>query len=104
MGYAVGLACIRDPAAAAAAYCAGVGGSSSGGLLSCSAPSITGQELTFTLAVDGASSQVTRQVVMQLGECEPLDMESAGPFLWMAVACVVVVGSLKLLRRQVFAE
>jgi hypothetical protein len=102
MGYAVGSSCVRDPSQAAATFCAQIGGATSAGVLSCQAPSITGQTLTYTLAVDDATAQTTRSVAVVLGECEPLDWTSAEPLVWLAVGALCSLAALKALRARVF--
>lgn len=81
MGYAVAQSCFGDAAEAAAAYCSNVTGATGAGFVSCSAPVVVGQQLTYTLNIESAEGTTSRQVTVNLPACEPYDWSFYGPVL-----------------------
>ena len=100
-GVGVGAVCYRDFGDAAAQACASVSGTTSSGVASCEAPSVSAEGVfTYTLNVDGAAGRVSRAVSVQLPGCEPVDVVSYGP----VVAAFLLAGVTIISARMVYAK
>ena len=99
MPYAVGAACFRSAAEAAAAYCASVHGATSEGVVSCHSASIVGQSLTYSLRVDSGVGATERAITVELGDCEPYDWEFYGPVVGVFALTLVLVVCVRLVGR-----
>jgi len=100
-GLGFGAVCYRDTQELAAAACSSISGVSSAGVVSCSAPSVSGNVLTYTLNIDGASS-TSRQITAQLQACEPYDIEWWSPVLAAFFVALVTILSVRMLYAKVF--
>ena len=100
-GYAVGAQCIRNSAEATASACAAVSGVTSGGVVSCEAPSLTGRTVSYTLVTDG-TTRTTRPATLQLQECVPVDLEEFGPVIGAWVVALVVILCARSIYTKVF--
>lgn len=99
MGYAVASACYREPSEAAAAYCGNVSGVTAAGVVSCQAPTVSGQTLTYTLRIDNETESVDRLVSVQLPDCEPYDWGFYGPVLGAFTVALVVILAARMVYR-----
>lgn len=100
-GLAFANACYRLPAEAAAAACSSISGVTAAGVVSCSAPSITGNTLSYVLKTEGASSS-TRTVTLELQPCEPMDFQWWAPVLAAWFLAMVTVLCARMVYTKVF--
>ncbi len=101
-GQAFGATCYRQPAELAAAACSSISGTTSEGVVSCSAPAVTGNVLSYTLSIHASSGTVTRAVTVDLQPCEPYDAEFWQPVLAAWFSAMVGVLCLRLVFVKVF--
>jgi hypothetical protein len=102
-GVGVGMVCFRDFSEAAVQACGAVSGTTSSGVASCEAPSVSaGGVFTYTLNVDGASGRVSRPVSVQLPSCEPVDVVSYGPVIGAFLLAGVTIVCARLAYVKVF--
>lgn len=100
-GFAVGAHCIRDPAEAIAAACAAVSGVTTGGVVSCEAPSLSARTLSFTLVTEGAS-RTTRAASTELQACTPVDLQEFGPVIGAWFLALVVILCARSIYTRMF--
>jgi len=101
-GLAFGAVCYRDPAELAADACASISGVTSAGVVSCSAPSVTGSTLSYTLKTEGTSATSTRVVTVDLQPCDPQDFEYWQPILAAFFVALVTILCARMVYTKVF--
>ena len=101
-GLAFGASCYRSSTELAAAACSSISGTTADGVVSCSAPAVTGNVLTFTLTTHIAAGDSTRAVTVDLQPCEPYDWDFWSPVVGAWFAALVSIVCLKMVWGRMF--
>ena len=104
MGYGVGDQCFSTLPEAAQAFCARVGGTTSAGVVSCTAAAPSGgSSVAWTLHLEpGTGSASTRELIAPLPACEPYDMAYWSPILGAFFLALVTVLAARSVYTKVF--
>lgn len=103
-GFAVGAVCYRETGEAVAAACSAVAGVTSGGVVSCEAPSFSAPVVSYTLVAESASGRVTRAASMELQPCDPVDLVEFGPVIAAWFLALVTILAARSVYTKVFGR
>lgn len=104
-GHAVGTACFRAAEDVVSAACSSISGMSAAGAVSCKAPSLLGDVVSYTLVVESGTGRTERAATLDLQQCVPFDITEYGPAIaaWF-LACVTVLCARMLWSRTFKGE